>query len=77
MIEWVQRHTRAAQGTIDDSLGSTAKCGPKIWNHNLDPPWRGCLLRFGDSKRDWIETWTLHTERILHAPGTISVYGGV
>ena len=48
-------------------------------HRNFDPPQRGWLPRYG-IPRDiiWMGTWwTLYPRRILHAPGAISVHGGV
>ena len=48
-------------------------------NHNFNPPRRGWLSRFGTPRGIIsMETCkTLHSWRILYAPGSISVHGGV
>ena len=64
---------------IADSQGFIPKDDPETWYRNFGPPWRGWLPRFGTPKGIiWMRTWrTMRKRWILHAPGAISVHGGV
>ena len=55
------------------------KDDPETCHYNFGLPQRGWLTRFGIPKGiKWMGTWkTFHHRRILHAPGAISVHGGV
>ena len=67
------------QWAIAGGLGLIPKDGPETCHHNFDPLRRGWLPLFGTPRGIfWKGTWrTLHTGRILHAPGVISAHGGV
>ena len=71
--------TRATQWAITDGLGLILKDGPETCHHNFDLPRRGWLPCFGTPRGIiCMGSWrTLHPRWILHAPGSISVHGGV